>query len=65
MYYMAITVRKNVFETNSSSSHSLVIGFENNISGDNMFLKTNSKEIILLNTSPLFLKLNFSLINYN
>lgn len=31
---MAITVRKNVFETNSSSSHSLVIGFENNISGD-------------------------------
>ena len=31
---MATTIRKNVFETNSSSSHSLVIGFENNISGD-------------------------------
>ena len=31
---MAITVRNSVFETNSSSSHSLVIGFENNISGD-------------------------------
>lgn len=31
---MATTIRKNVFETNSSSSHSLVIGFENNIQGD-------------------------------
>lgn len=31
---MATIIRKNVFETNSSSSHSLVIGFENNISGD-------------------------------
>ena len=31
---MGVTIRKNVFETNSSSSHSLVIGFENNISGD-------------------------------
>ena len=31
---MATTIRKNIFETNSSSSHSLVIGFENNISGD-------------------------------
>ena len=31
---MAMTVRIGVFETNSSSSHSLVIGFENNIAGD-------------------------------
>ena len=31
---MATTIRIGVFETNSSSSHSLVIGFENNISGD-------------------------------
>ena len=31
---MATTIRNSVFETNSSSSHSLVIGFENNISGD-------------------------------
>ena len=31
---MGETIRRNVFETNSSSSHSLVIGFENNISGD-------------------------------
>ena len=31
---MGTTVRNSVFETNSSSSHSLVIGFENNISGD-------------------------------
>lgn len=31
---MATTIRNLVFETNSSSSHSLVIGFENNISGD-------------------------------
>ena len=31
---MATTIRNNVFETNSSSSHSLIIGFENNISGD-------------------------------
>ncbi|GAA0475424.1 hypothetical protein IRB23SM22_19060 [Alkalibacterium sp. s-m-22] len=38
---------------------------KNNIAGDNMLLNANSKEIILLNTSPLFLKLIFSLINYN
>ena len=31
---MAATIRIGVFETNSSSSHSLVIGFENNIAGD-------------------------------
>ena len=31
---MGVTIRNSVFETNSSSSHSLVIGFENNISGD-------------------------------
>lgn len=31
---MATTIRNSVFETNSSSSHSLVIGFENNISED-------------------------------
>ena len=31
---MGTTIRNNVFETNLSSSHNLVIGFENNISGD-------------------------------
>ena len=31
---MVTTIRIGVFETNSSSSHSLVIGFENNIAGD-------------------------------
>ena len=31
---MATTIRIGVFETSSSSSHSLVIGFENNIAGD-------------------------------
>ena len=31
---MATTIRIGVFETNSSSSHSLVIGFEDNISRD-------------------------------